>query len=65
MCVCMYIFLKVDEYYSLKALDALTSHPTIKKVTPQRIVQRYLNEYSNGTENKVLLRRRSLGQVII
>lgn len=58
------IFSKVDEYYSLKALDALTGHPTIKKVTPQRIVQRYLNEYSNGTENKVLLRRRSLDQVI-
>ncbi|CAI6348863.1 unnamed protein product [Macrosiphum euphorbiae] len=54
----------VDEYYSLKALDALTGHPLIKKVTPQRLVQRHLNEHLNGTENKVLLHRRSLGQDI-
>jgi len=36
----------------------------IKNVTPQRIVQRHLNEYSNGTENNIFLHRRSLGQVI-
>jgi len=50
----------------LKALDALTGHPMIKKITPQRVVQRYLNEENfNGTENnKILLHWRSLGQVI-
>jgi hypothetical protein len=54
----------VDEFYSIKALDVLTDHPVIKKVSPQRVVQRNLNEYVNETENNVLLHRRSLGQVI-
>lgn len=36
----------------------------IKKVTPQRVVQRYLNVFSNDTENTIPSSRRNIGQVI-
>ncbi|XP_050419882.1 membrane-bound transcription factor site-1 protease isoform X2 [Adelges cooleyi] len=36
----------------------------IKKVSPQRVVQRSLNYYNNDTKNEIPLRRRSLGQDI-
>ncbi|XP_050538541.1 membrane-bound transcription factor site-1 protease isoform X2 [Daktulosphaira vitifoliae] len=55
--------LYVNDCNLLNVLNSLNNHPMIKNVSPQRIVQRYLNHFDNETE-KVPIRRRSLGQDI-